>query len=449
VRSIPEPYRIRSCERITLSSPAHRAVTLKGAGLNVFLLPAEDVFIDLLSDSGTSAMSTAQWSSLFVADESFAHSRSYYTFLSSVREVFHFEHILPLHQGRIGEHLFFRLVLTDGDHVPSNTHFGTTRANIEASGGIPHDLLTPRALDWRSAEPFKGDLDVDGLRALIGRVGRKRVPVCMVTITNNTGAGQAVSLSNIRAVRDLLADNDIPFYVDAARFAENSYFVKKQEGHQDQSIGDVARTTLSCFDGCLVSAKKDGLSNTGGFFATNDGELADRFKDLAMMTEGFYTQGGGAARDLEAIARGIEESVDEGYLDFRVGQVAYLGRMLENEGIPVYKPFGGHAVFIVAREFAPHLRPDDFPAHAICSEIYREGGVRTAPENVKAWRESDTGMPEFVRMSIPRRVYTNSHLEYAAEIVCEVHRRRDTIKGLGLVKAPHRLKEFTSTFEER
>jgi tryptophanase len=445
----PEPYRIKSCERIRPGTRAQRAAALKEAGLNVFLLPAEDVYIDLLSDSGTSAMSAPQWSSLLSADESFAHSRSYYTFLSSVREIFQFEHILPLHQGRIGEHIFFRVILKKGDHVPSNTHFGTTRANIVESGGVPHDLLTCRAYDWRSSEPFKGDLDTEGLRNLIEEVGRERVPVCMVTITNNTGAGQAVSLSNLQAVRDELVGRGIPFYADAARFAENAYFVKKREGREDQSLADIARTILDCFDGCLVSAKKDGLSNTGGFFATNDDELADRFRDLAMMVEGFYTQGGCAARDLEAMARGIEESVDEDYVTFRVGQVAYLAEMLESEGIPVYKPCGGHAVFIVAEEFVPHLESRDFRAHAVCAEIYREGGVRTAPENVKAWNEREARMPEFIRMSVPRRVYTNSHLEYAAEVVRGVYRRRSTIKGLNLVKAPERLKDFTSTFEQK
>jgi tyrosine phenol-lyase len=449
VRSRPEPYRIKSCERIGLSSPKRRAAALREAGMNVFLLPAEDVYIDLLSDSGTSAMSIEQWRSLFCADESFSPSRSYYSFLSSAKKIFQFEHILPLHQGRIAEHLFFRLTLKEGDHVPSNTHFGTTRANIMASGGIPHDVLTARALDWKSTEPFKGDLDVEGLRGLIEEVGKERVPVCMVTITNNTGAGQAVSLSNIRTVRDLLADTGILYYVDAARFAENSYFIKKHEGYPDQSVAEIASMTLSCFDGCLVSAKKDGLSNTGGFFATNDKELANRFRDLGMMAEGFYTQGGCAARDLEAMARGLEESVDEDYLAFRVGQVAYLGEMLESEGVPVYKPYGGHAVFIVAEEFVPHLSPEDFPAHAVCAEIYREGGIRTAPLNVKTWKETASGMPEFIRMSVPRRVYSNSHLEYAAQVVCSVHKKSDTIRGLDLVRSPERLKEFTSTFEER
>lgn len=444
---LPEPYKTRSCEKINVGTPARRSAALDEAGYNVFLLPSEDVYIDFLSDSGTSAMSTSQWSSLLAGDESFAHSRSYYAFLSSVRKFFQFEHILPLHQGRIGEHIFFRLIVREGDHVPSNTHFGTTRANIRASGGIPHDLLTERAFDWRSEDGFKGDLNTDSLRQLIDRVGREKIPVCMVTITNNTGAGQAVSLSNVYSVSNELRKEAIPFYVDAARFAENSYLAKKYGECPGEDIGDVVRKTLSRFDGCLVSAKKDGLSNTGGFFATNDDELAERFRTMAMMAEGFYTQGGCAARDLEAMARGIEESVDEEYLAFRVGQVAYLGDMLSREGVPVYKPFGGHAVFIVAEEFAPHLGIHDFPAHAVCCEIFRHGGVRTAPENVRAWRESEARMPEFVRMSIPRRVYSNSHLEYVAEVVCEVYRKRDAIRGLKVRHEPASLKEFTATFE--
>jgi len=449
VRPLPEPYRTKSCEKIHLASREERASALRAAGYNVFLLPSSNVYIDLLSDSGTSAMSSSQWSRLMTADESFAHSRSYYSFLSSVRSVFDFKHILPLHQGRIGEHLFFQLVLEKGDHVPSNTHFGTTRANIEAFGGTPHDLLTSAAFDWKSPTPFKGNLDVDGLRSLVASVGKERVPVCMVTITNNTGAGQAVSLSNMRSARNELASLGIPFYVDAARFAENAYFVKKHGDTKEHSLADIVGATLSCFDGCLVSAKKDGLSNTGGFFATNDDPLAERFRDLAMLAEGFYTQGGCAARDLEAMAGGIEECLDEDYISFRVGQVAYLGDMLESEGVPVYKPFGGHAVFIVAEEFLSHLKSTDFPGHSLCCEVYREGGVRTAPENVRVWKGKENMMPEFVRLSIPRRVYSNSHLEYVAEVVSRVYKRRESVRGLALEKEPPRLKEFTSAFERR
>ncbi|MFQ5906479.1 MAG: tryptophanase [bacterium] len=446
---VPEPYRIKSCEKIRLTSREERSAALKAAGYNVFFLPSSSVYVDLLSDSGTSAMSSSQWSRLMAGDESFAHSRSYYSFLDSVRSVFDFEYILPLHQGRIGEHLFFQLILQKGDHVPSNTHFGTTRANIEAFGGIPHDLLTSEAYDWKSSTPFKGNIDIDGLRSLVASVGKERIPVCMVTITNNTGAGQAVSLSNMQSARDELTSLGIPFYVDAARFAENAYLIKKHGERKDSSLADIVGAILSCFDGCLVSAKKDGLSNIGGFFGTNNGDLAERFRDLAMLAEGFYTQGGCAARDLEAMASGIEECLDEEYISFRVRQVSYLGEMLESEGVPVYKPFGGHAVFIIAEEFLSHLKRDDFPGHSLCCEIYLEGGVRTAPENVKAWKEKENRMPEFVRLSIPRRVYSNSHLEYVAEVVSSVYRRRGSIRGLRRAKEPPRLKEFTSTFERR
>lgn len=450
MRSPPEPYRIKSCEKIRLSGREERASALKNAGHNIFLLPAESVYVDLLSDSGTSAMSSAQWASLMAADESFAHSKSYYSFIDSIKSVFEFEHILPLHQGRIGEHLFFQLILKSGDHVPSNTHFGTTRANIEAFGGIPHDLLTSAAFDWKSKSLFKGNLDIQGLRGLIDRVGKENVAVCMITITNNTGAGQPVSLANIRSVREELNRHNIPFYVDAARFAENAYFIKRYEDEcNDKSLEEVVRAVLSHFDGCLVSAKKDGLSNTGGFFATNNARLADSFKDMAMLTEGFYTQGGCAARDLEAMGQGMKESMDEDYLSFRVEQVAYLGEMLTGEGVPVYKPYGGHAAFIVVDEFITHLEHSDFPAMALCAEIYLEGGVRAAPENVKAWKKGENRMPEFVRLSIPRRVYTNTHLEYVAQIVSRVHKRRSSIKGLDIVKESPRLKEFTSTFKRR
>jgi len=450
VRSPPEPYRTKSCEKIRLSAKGDRVAALEKAGFNVFLLPSESVYVDLLSDSGTSAMSSSQWASLLRADESFAHSKSYYSFMDSIRSVFRFEHILPLHQGRIGEHLFFQLTLKSGDHVPSNTHFGTTRANIEAFGGIPHDLLTSAAFDWKSDVLFKGNLDTEGLLDLVARVDKGKIPVCMLTITNNTGAGQPVSLANIRSVREQLNQQNIPFYADAARFAENAYLIRKYEDEcKERSLEEVVKTILSHFDGCLVSAKKDGLSNTGGFFATNDTALADSFKDLAMLTEGFYTQGGCAARDLEAMGQGIKESLDEEYLSFRVGQVAYLGEMLAGEGVPVYKPYGGHAVFIVVEEFLPHLKHSDFPAQALCGEIYLEGGVRGAPENVKAWKKKESQMPEFVRLSIPRRVYSNTHLEYVAQVVSGVYKRRGSLGGLDIVKEPPRLKEFTSTFERR
>lgn len=445
---VPEPYRIKSCEKISLSSREERAAALEDAGHNVFLLPSSAVYIDLLSDSGTSAMSACQWSSMMAADESFAHSKSYYSFIESVKSVFDFEYILPLHQGRIGEHIFFQLMLNKGDHVPSNTHFGTTRANIEAFGGIAHDLPTPEALDWRSNQPFKGNIDTTKLQRLIDEVGNKRIPVCMMTITNNSGAGQPVSASNMRSVKEKLAPSGIPLYIDAARFAENSYFVKRDENEfKEKSVADVAKAILSCSDGCLVSAKKDGLSNTGGFFATNDAKLACDFRDTAMLAEGFYTQGGCAARDLEAMAQGIRECLDGEYLSFRLGQVAHLGEMLEKEGVPVYKPFGGHAVYIIASEFLPHLAPAEFPALSLCREIFLEGGVRTAPENVKVWK--DSLMPEFVRLSVPRRVYTNSHLEYAAEVVSRVYRKRESIRGLEALQEPPRLKEFTSTFRRR
>ena len=450
MRPLPEPYRIKSCEKIRLSAKGDRVSALEKAGFNVFLIPSESVYVDLLSDSGTSAMSSSQWASLLGADESFAHSKSYYSFIDSVRSVFGFEHILPLHQGRIGEHLFFQLTLKRGDHVPSNTHFGTTRANIEAFGGVPHDLLTSAAFDWKSEVPFKGNLDTESLRSLIARVDKGKIPVCMLTITNNTGAGQPVSLANIRSVREELNRQDIPFYVDAARFAENACLIKKYEDeYRERNLEEIVKTILSHFDGCLVSAKKDGLSNTGGFFATNDTALADSFKDLAMLTEGFYTQGGCAARDLEAMGQGIKESLDEEYLSFRVGQVAYLGKMLAGEGVPVYKPYGGHAVFIVVDEFLPHLEHSDFPAQALCGEIYLEGGVRGAPENVKAWKKKGSQMPEFVRLSIPRRVYSNTHLEYVVQVVSRVYKRRESLEGLNMVKEPPRLKEFTSTFERR
>jgi tyrosine phenol-lyase len=449
LRSLPEPYRIKSCERIRRTSRQDREEALKAAGCNIFLLPAETVYIDLVSDSGTSAMSSRQWSSMLLADESFAHSRSYYSLLSRVRSIFGFEHVLPLHQGRIGEHLFFRLMLDKGDCVPSNTHFGTTRANIETFGGIPRDLLLPGAAEWKSEDGFKGNMDVDALRLLIEKEGREKIPVCMMTVTNNTGAGQPVSLSNMRAARDVLSEAGIPFYVDGARFAENSYFIKLREKKEKSTVLDVARESFSCFEGCLMSAKKDGLSNTGGFFATNDSGLAERFKDIAMVAEGFYTQGGCAARDLEAMATGLEECLDEEYLAFRTGQVALLGEMLDAEGVPVYRPWGGHAVFIVVKEFLPHLDVRAFPAHALCCEIFLEGGVRAAPENVKAWSERENRMPEFVRLSIPRRVYSNSHLEYAAEVVSKVLKRRDGIRGLSLKKEPSKLKEFTSIFERR
>jgi tryptophanase len=455
VKTIIEPFKIKAVEPIRMTTRAERLARLEEAGYNVFLLKAEDVLIDLLTDSGTSAMSAEQWAAVMRGDEAYAGSRSFYRLEERVKELFGFKHLIPTHQGRAAERILFSTICSDGDVVPNNTHFDTTRANIEAQGAEAVDLPTPRAQDRQAPLPFKGDMDVDGLRRLIEEVGADRIPICMITVTNNSGGGQPVSLANIKAVSEVCGEHGIPFYIDACRFAENAYLIKRnEEGQAERSVEAIARDMFSYADGCTFSAKKDGLANIGGFVATNDDRLAEQEKELLILTEGFPTYGGLAGRDLEAIAVGLEEVVHEDYLEYRLASVRYLGEHIAQEGVPIVQPPGGHAVYLDAAAFLPHLDPLDLPGQALVAELYLEGGIRGVEIGTVMFgkRDPETGeeVPgpmELVRLTIPRRVYTQSHVDYVVEVILNVFERRDEIGGFRFTHQAPVLRHFTARFE--
>ena len=451
-----EPYRIKVVEPIRRISRREREEILKWAGYNVFNIPAEKIFIDLLTDSGTSAMSDSQWAGMMLGDESYAGARNYFHFEEEVRTIFGFPHVIPTHQGRAAERILFEAVVKKGDPVPNNIHFDTTRANIEVRGGIAIDLATEDAYEPRKELPFKGNMDVKKLDRFIRRAGPKKVPLVMMTITNNSGGGQPASLQNIRQVSEVCRSHGVPFFFDACRFAENAYFIKEREpGYERKTVLEIAREMFACADGATMSAKKDALVNIGGFITLSDDALARRLRNLLIVSEGFPTYGGLAGRDLEAIARGLREVLDEEYHEHRTGQVAYLGGLLEKSGIPVYKPLGGHAVYILADEFLPHIPRHRFPGWALTVALYREAGIRTVEiggvmfaKDKKGRRKADFPRLELVRLSIPRRVYTASHLNFVAEALKALSRNRDKVRGLRIVEqAPH-LRHFTVRMEE-
>ncbi len=454
-RRIIEPFRIKVVEPIRMTTPVERALHLREAGYNVFNLRAEDVLIDLLTDSGTGAMSADQWAAIMRGDESYAGSRSWYRFEEVVRGIFGFTHVIPTHQGRAAERILFSTVCKRGDVVPNNTHFDTTRANIEATGAEALDLPVPEGLIPSEPHPFKGNMDVAALRALIGRVGAGRIPLCMLTVTNNTGGGQPVSMENIRAVAGVCHEHGIPFYLDACRFAENAYFIKvREDGWGDASVREIAREMFALADGCTMSAKKDGLANIGGFLATNDDALAQQEENLLILTEGFPTYGGLAGRDLEAIAVGLEEVLHEDYLTYRIEVARYLGEHLTAHGIPIMQPPGGHAVYVDAAAFLPHLRPLELPGQALVAELYLEGGVRAVEIGTVMFGHRDTATGEeipakmeLVRLAIPRRVYTKSHVDYLVDVLADVFARRATIGAFRFVEQAPVLRHFSARFE--
>jgi tyrosine phenol-lyase len=455
VKTIIEPFKIKAVEPIRMTTRADRLEYLEGAGYNVFLLRAEDVLIDLLTDSGTSAMSAEQWAAIMRGDEAYAGSRSFYRLERRVKELFGFKHLIPTHQGRAAERILFSTVCGPGDVVPNNTHFDTTRANVEAQGARAVDLPSPRAANRQEPAPFKGDMDVGGLRRLIGEVGAERIPICMLTVTNNSGGGQPVSLANIAEVSEVCREHGIPFYIDACRFAENAYLIKLHEpGQSERSVEEIAREMFGYADGCTFSAKKDGLANIGGFVATNDDRLAEQEKDLLILTEGFPTYGGLAGRDLEAIAVGLEEVVHEDYLHYRLASVRYLGEHISEAGVPIVQPPGGHAVYLDAAAFLPHVEPLDLPGQALVAELYVEGGIRGVEIGTVMFgrRDPETGeeVPgpvELVRLTIPRRVYTQSHIDYVIEVILQVFERRDAIGGFRFTHQAEVLRHFTARFE--
>ncbi len=442
-----EPFKIKSVESIPFTTPAERATALREAGYNVFNLPARVITIDLLTDSGTSAMSDRQWAALMLGDESYAGSRNYFQFEEAVRRITGFRHVVPTHQGRVAENLLFGALVKPGDHVPNNIHFDTTRANIEHNGGVAVDCVFDGAYDPTREMPFKGDLDVAKLDRVLGDVGRDRIPLVLLTITNNSGGGQPVSLENARRVSAWCRRHRIPFFYDACRFAENAYF-NKLRGGLDLEIAEIAREFFELADGCTMSAKKDGLVNIGGFVALNDEDLTTRITNMLILIEGFPTYGGLAGRDLAAIAQGLEEVLDEAYLAHRIGQVREFGEALQAQDVPIVLPVGGHAVYLDAKRFLPHIPQEQFPAQALTCALYLEGGIRGV-EIGGLMFGGDGRWPELelVRLAVPRRVYTRSHLDYVAEVCGTIYRSRERISGLRLVYAAPVLRHFTARLE--
>jgi tyrosine phenol-lyase len=455
MRTIIEPFRIKSVEPIRMSTHAERAAWLRDAGYNVFLLRAEDVLIDLLTDSGTAAMSADQWAAVMRGDEAYAGSRSWYRFRDAVREIFGFEHVLPTHQGRAAERILFATMCKPGDVVPNNTHFDTTRANIEFVGADAVDLVIPEGRVPAEPHPFKGNMDVAALRALIDDVGRERIPLCMLTVTNNSGGGQPVSMQNVREVSAVCRGHGIPLYIDACRFAENAWFIREREsGYAGRAPLDIARELFSHADGCTMSAKKDGLANIGGFLATNDPRLALQEEQLLILTEGFPTYGGLAGRDLDAIAVGLREALEPDYLHYRITSTTYLGEHVARAGVPIVQPPGGHAIYIDAAAFLPHVPPLELPGQALVAELYLEAGIRAVEIGTVMFgrRDPESGEEhaaplELVRLAIPRRVYTQSHIDYVVEAVLALWQRRELISGYRIVEQQAVLRHFTARFE--
>ncbi|BBM70269.1 tryptophanase [Rhodothermus marinus] len=452
MRTIIEPFRIKVVEPLRMTTREERRRLIHEAHYNLFNLHADDVLIDLLTDSGTSAMSSAQWSAIMRGDESYAGSPSYYRFEAAVRALMPFRHIIPTHQGRAAEKILFSIVGGPGRIIPSNTHFDTTRANIEATGAEAVDLVIPEGRDPESRHPFKGNIDLDRLEALL-RTKRDRVPLVMLTITNNAGGGQPVSMENIRATHELCRKYGVPLFFDACRFAENAYFIKLREpGYADRSVRDIVREMFSYADGMTMSAKKDAFANIGGWLALNDDAWAQEARNLLILTEGFPTYGGLAGRDLEAIAVGLEEVIHEDYLQYRFASVQYLGRALERMGVPLMQPVGGHAVYVNAGKLLPHIPPLQYPGQALAVALYEIGGIRSCEiGSVMFGRRADgSEQPaplELVRLAIPRRVYTQSHFDYVIECFELLLQEKDRLPGYRIVWEPPRLRHFTARFE--
>lgn len=450
MKTIIEPFRIKVVEPLRMTTRDEREQILRAAHFNVFDIPARDVLIDLLTDSGTGAMSSHQWSGIMRGDESYAGAESFFRFRDVVRELTGFEHILPTHQGRAAERILFELVGGADKVVPNNAHFDTTRANIEHSGAEAVDLGIPEAADPTNRHPFKGNMDVAALEALIGRVGARRIPLCMVTVTNNSAGGQPVSLENLKAIRAVCDQHRIPMFLDACRFAENAFFIKQREpGQQGREVRHIVREMFDLADGATISAKKDGLVNIGGILLIRDEALALRADALLILTEGFVTYGGLAGRDLEALAQGLEEVTHEDYLAYRIRSTAYLGEKLLALGFPIVEPPGGHAIYVDAGRLLPHIPPAQFPGQALVCALYREAGIRAVEVgSVMFGAGGHAPRLELVRLAIPRRVYTQSHVDYVVEAAELVYARREDLVGLRMTYEPPYLRHFTARFEE-
>jgi tyrosine phenol-lyase len=455
MKTIIEPFKIKVVEKIRMSTREQREEILRRAGYNLFLVPAADVLIDLLTDSGTAAMSASQWAAMMEGDEAYAGSVSWYRFEEAVRSIFGFTHIIPTHQGRAAERILFSSTCKPGDVVPNNTHFDTTRANVEYRGAAALDLVVPEGREPAVIHPFKGNMDTDALRRTLELHGPGRVPLVMLTITNNSGGGQPVSMANIRDVSRIAHSFDIPFYIDACRFAENAYFIKLREpGYADRPVLEIVREMFSYADGCTMSAKKDGLANIGGFLCTNNAALAEQEKELLILTEGFPTYGGMAGRDLDAIAVGLREVLDEDYLNYRIVSTNYLGNHIAEQGVPIVQPPGGHAIYIDAKAMLPHISPRMYPGQSLCCELYRWAGIRAVEIGSVMFGKFDpeTGEEkpapmELVRLAIPRRVYTQSHIDYVVEAILEVFGRREQFPGYRITHQARFLRHFSARFE--
>lgn len=465
MKTIFEPFKIKSVEKLKFTTIEERVEILKKAHYNLFMMRAEDVLIDLLTDSGTSAMSAKQWAGIMIGDESYAGSKSYFKFEEVTRKIFGFKHLIPVHQGRAAERILFTNIINELDsdgryhnpdksvYIPNNNHFDTTRANIEFNGGTALDLVIEEGKQPSAIHPFKGNMDTDKLLKLIKDVGAENIPLCMLTITNNTGGGQPVSMENIKMVKEVCVKHNIPLFFDACRFSENSYFIKMREkGYETKSILEIANEIFSYGDGCTMSAKKDAFANIGGFVAMNDDLLYEKCKNLLIITEGFETYGGLAGRDMEAIAQGLEEILDENYLQYRIRSMEYLGDILHSHDIPTIQPVGGHAIYIDAKGFLPHIPIEQYPGQALSCELYKVGGIRSVEiGSVMFGKNDESGklIPasmELVRLAMPRRVYTQSHIDYIAEVLIEIKKNKEKIKGYKIIEEPKFLRHFTSKF---
>lgn len=454
MKTIIEPFRIKSVEPIRFTSKGERESLLKDAGYNPFLLKADDVLIDLLTDSGTSAMSSKQWAGIMDGDESYAGSKSFYRFEEKVKNITGLNYIIPTHQGRAAEKILFFLLGGEGKYFPNNTHFDTTRANIEFTGAEASDLLNEIGKHPEKRADFKGNMDVEKLISFIEEKGVENIPLCMITVTNNSGGGQPVSMQNIREVKEVCSKYGIPLFLDACRFAENAYFIKKREkGYENKTVLEIAQEMFSYADGATMSAKKDALVNIGGFLALNDEELAMKCRNMLIVTEGFPTYGGLAGRDLEAVAQGLDEVLDEHYLQYRIRSVEYLGEKLIAAGVPIIEPPGGHAIYIDAKRFLPNIPSDKFPGQSIVCELYIEGGIRGVEIGSVMFGKYDKEgklIPppmELVRLAIPRRVYTQSHIDYVLEVIIEVYKNREKLSGYEIIYQAPMLRHFTAKFK--
>lgn len=450
-----EPFRIKAVETIRMNTKEERQEIIRRAGFNTFLIDSEDVYIDLLTDSGTNAMSDKQWAGMMMGDEAYAGSRNWHHLEDTVRELFGFAHVVPTHQGRGAENLLSRVAITPGQYVPGNMYFTTTRYHQEANGGIFHDIIRDEAHDAQVELPFKGDVDLNKLKALVDRVGASQIAYVCLAITVNLAGGQPVSMANMRLVHEYCSSKGIKVFMDATRCVENAYFIKEREaGYADKSIREIVREQFSYADGCTMSGKKDCITNIGGFLCVNDEELFVRAREFVVVFEGMPSYGGMAGRDMEAMAIGLQEAMQEEYIEHRIKQVRYLGDRLMEAGVPIVRPVGGHAVFLDARQFCPHLPQTLFPAQALAAEIYVEGGVRSMERGIiSAGRDKATGHDhapklETVRLTIPRRVYTYRHMDVVADTVIKLFRHKEDIRGLKWVYEPKQLRFFTGRFEQ-